>query len=161
MMREILGVAQEGTGVQRRWFHDDYFDLFTWQTDQGEITSFQLCYGLDSSERALEWRKDHGWFQDGKTTVEPVPRKILSTVLATPSLSGADPAEPIESRFEFAARDLPDTIRTGVGCGFGSLPSRMPLPPAAPKSGGRHGKKTSSRVRASRGGSSPRGLVRP
>ena len=114
MMREILGVAQDGTEVQRRWFHDDYFDLFVWQTDKSEITSFQLCYGLDSSERALEWRKDHGWFQDGKTTVEPVPRKILSTVLATPSLSGADPAEPIESRFEFAARDLPDAIRTGV-----------------------------------------------
>jgi len=114
MMREILGVAQDGTQILRRWFHDDYFDLFTWQTDQGEITAFQLCYGLDSSERALEWRKDHGWFQDGKTTAEPVPRKILSTVLSPPRLAGADPAEPIESRFEFAARDLPDAIRAGV-----------------------------------------------
>ena len=114
MMREILGVAQDGTEVQRRWFHDDYFDLFVWQTDKAEITSFQLCYGLDSSERALEWRKDHGWFQDGKTTVEPVPRKILGTVLAPARLAGADQADPIASRFEFAARDLPDAIRTGV-----------------------------------------------
>jgi hypothetical protein len=114
MMREILGVAQEGSGVQRRWFHDDYFDLFVWQNVQGETTSFQLCYGLDSSERALEWSKDHGWFQDGKTTVEPVPRKILRTVFGRPRLAGADPAEPIESRFEFAARDLPDAIRTAV-----------------------------------------------
>jgi hypothetical protein len=114
MMREILGVAQDESGIQRRWFHDDYFDLFVWQTDQGETTSFQLCYGVDSSERALVWRKDHGWFQDGKTTVDPVPRKILGTVLAPARLAGADQTEPIASRFEFAARALPDAIRTSV-----------------------------------------------
>lgn len=114
MMREILGVAQDGSEVQRRWFHDDYFDLFVWQNDRGDTTSFQLCFGVDSSERALEWRKDRGWFQDGKTTVEPVPRKILSTVLAPASLAGADPADPMASRFEFAARALPDPIRTAV-----------------------------------------------
>jgi len=114
MMREILGVAQDEPGVQRRWFHDDYFDLFVWQTDQGETTSFQLCYGVDSNERALVWRKDHGWFQDGKTTVEPVPRKILGTVLAPARLVGADSSDPIASRFEYAARALPDAIRTAV-----------------------------------------------
>jgi hypothetical protein len=114
MMREILGVAQDEPEVQRRWFHDDYFDLFVWQTDQGETTAFQLCYGVDSNERALVWRKDHGWFQDGKTTVEPVPRKILSTVIGPARLAGADPEDSVESRFEFAARALPDTIRTAI-----------------------------------------------
>ena len=114
MMREILGVAQDESEVQRRWFHDDYFDLFVWQTDQGETTSFQLCYGVDSNERALVWRKDHGWFQDGKTTVDPVPQKILGTVLAPARLAGADPADPIASRFEYAARGLPDAIRVAV-----------------------------------------------
>lgn len=114
MMREILGVAQDGSEVQRRWFHDDYFDLFVWQTDQGETTSFQLCYGVDSNERALVWSKDYGWFQDGKTTVEPVPRKILGTVLAPARLAGDDSTDPIASRFEFAARELPVAIRTAV-----------------------------------------------
>lgn len=114
MMREILGVAQDGTEVQRRWFHDDYFDLFVWQTGQGEIISFQLCYGVDSNERALVWSKVHGWFQDGKTTVEPVPRKILGTVLAPAPLAGADAANPMASRFEFAARALPDAVRSAV-----------------------------------------------
>jgi hypothetical protein len=114
MMREILGVSQDETGVQRRWFHDDYFDLFVWQGDQSEITSFQLCYGVDSNERALEWRKDHGWFQDGKTTVESIPRKILSTAHAPAGLAGADAADSIASRFEFAAGALPDIIRTAV-----------------------------------------------
>jgi len=114
MMREILGVAQDRPEIQQRWFHDDYFDLFVWHTDQGETTSFQLCYGVDSSERALEWRKDHGWFQDGKTSVEPVPRKVMTTVLAPARLAGDDPTDPISSRFEFAARELPDPIRTAV-----------------------------------------------
>ncbi|MHB8668537.1 MAG: hypothetical protein ACYC7B_13580 [Burkholderiales bacterium] len=114
MMREILGVAQDGTEIQRRWFHDDYFDLFIWQSGQGEIVSFQLCYGADSNERALVWRKDHGWYQDGKTTVEPVPRKILGTVLAPAPLAGAESADPVASRFEFSARSLPDAIRSAV-----------------------------------------------
>jgi len=114
MMREILGVAQDGSGVQRRWFHDEYFDLFVWQTDQGETTSFQLCYGVDSNERALEWRKDHGWFQDGSTAIEPVPRRILSTARAPARSAGADATDSIASRFEFAAGALPDAIRTAV-----------------------------------------------
>src|SRR5690349_24364604 len=109
MMREILGVAQDGSGVQRHWFHDDYFDLFVRQTDRGEITSFQLCYGVDSSERALEWSKDHGWFQDGGA--DPVPRKTQGSVLARERLAGADPTDPIAPRFELAARTLPDAIR--------------------------------------------------
>ena len=114
MMREIQGVAQDGSEVQRHWFHDDYFDLFVWQTDQGEIISFQLCYGVDSNEQALVWRKDRGWFQDGKTTVEPVPRKILGTVLAPARLAGADAEDPIASRFEFAARSLPSCSAMSV-----------------------------------------------
>jgi len=114
MMREIHGVTQDGSEVQRRWFHDDYFDLFVWQSDQGEITSFQLCYGADSNERALVWHKHHGWFQDGNKAVEPVPREILSTAHAPAGLAGADAADSIASRFEFAAGTLPDTIRTAV-----------------------------------------------
>lgn len=114
MMREILGVAQDGSGVQRRWFHDDYFDLFVWHTDQGETTSFQLCYGVDSDEQALAWRKDHGWFQDGNAAVDPVPRKTVSTAHAPAGLPGADATDSIASRFESAAGALPDAIRTAV-----------------------------------------------
>ena len=51
MFREILGVADDPP-ARRRWFHDDYFDLFVWQT-KGEITLFQLCYGIGTNERAI------------------------------------------------------------------------------------------------------------
>jgi|SRR5690606_21255190 hypothetical protein len=89
MMREILGVADDPP-ARRRWFHDDYFDLFVWQSS-GEITLFQLCYGLDASECALVWDKKRGLFHDG-----PV--------------SGAD----FVSRFEDVAAGLPEDIRRVV-----------------------------------------------
>jgi hypothetical protein len=90
MMREILGVTNE-PDAHRRWFHDDYFDLFVWQTGGGEVVQFQLCYGIDSSERALVWHKRGGFFLDGIETGKP--------------------AEPLVARFDDAARALPEDIR--------------------------------------------------
>ena len=51
MLHEIVGLADEPP-ARRRWFHDDYFDLFVWQTLSGDLTRFQLCYGIASNERA-------------------------------------------------------------------------------------------------------------
>src|SRR2546426_351133 len=63
MLKEILGVADDPP-ARRRWFHDDYFDLFVWQAG-GEVTLIQVCYGADATERALVWDKQRGFFQDG------------------------------------------------------------------------------------------------
>jgi hypothetical protein len=94
MMREILGVKDE-PGAHRRWFHDDYFDLFVWQTGGGELVQFQLCYGIDSSELALVWHKGGGFFLDG--------------------IEGAGPkVEPLVERFDAAAGALPEDIRIAM-----------------------------------------------
>jgi hypothetical protein len=95
MMHEILGVADEAN-VHRRWFHDDYFDLFVWQTDGGEMVQFQLCYGIDPSEQALVWHKHDGFFLDG-----------------TKSASSGK-GEPLTARFVVAANALPEEIRTAM-----------------------------------------------
>ena len=89
MLKEIKGVADDPP-AQRRWFHDDYFDLFVWQAN-GELTLFQLCYGPDSSDRALVWDRERGFFHDGP--------------------SGS--RDWIE-RFDGAAGDLPSEIREEV-----------------------------------------------
>ncbi len=89
MMREILGVADDPP-ARRRWFHDEYFDLFVWEKG-GEVTLFQLCYGPDSRERALVWDKARGLFHDGPA-------------------GGVD----FVARFEDAAAELPDNIRREV-----------------------------------------------
>jgi hypothetical protein len=86
MLKEILGVADDPP-AKRRWFHDDFFDLFVWQSG-GEVTLFQLCYGADATERALVWDKTRGFFHDGPQG-----------------------APDVISRFEDAAAALPEDIR--------------------------------------------------
>ncbi len=55
-MKETQGAPDE-PHTRRRWFHDEYFDLFVWQTVSGELVSFQLCYGVNASEQALVWNR--------------------------------------------------------------------------------------------------------
>jgi len=62
MLREIRGVDQRNPRRVKRWFQDDYFDLFLWQGQAGEILEFQLCYRRDTrNERVLEWRRGRGF----------------------------------------------------------------------------------------------------
>src|SRR5258708_38860675 len=86
MLKEILGVADDPP-ARRRWFHDDYFDLFVWQAG-GEAPLIQVCYGADATERALVWDKTRGFFQDRPRAPEEV-----------------------FSRFEDAAATLPEEVR--------------------------------------------------
>src|SRR5215510_1467027 len=103
MMHEILGVTDE-PGIHRRWFHDDYCDLFVWQAGGGELVQFQLCYGIDSSEQALVWHKRSGFFLDGAEPGKPGKGQVL----------GAKPSskrDPLVARFDAAAHTLPEDIR--------------------------------------------------
>ncbi len=95
MLREIEGVADEPR-TRRRWFHDDYFDLFVWQTEDGDITLFQLCYGTAPDEKALVWHRAGGFFHDG---AEPDSR--------------AEDGD-VAGRFEAAAQSVPQNIRQAV-----------------------------------------------
>jgi hypothetical protein len=95
MLREIEGIADEPR-TRRRWFHNEFFDLFVWQTDQGDITLFQLCYGVGANERALVWHRTGGFFHDGGGPAQPAE------------------AEKILARFEVAAQPLPQNVREAV-----------------------------------------------
>lgn len=105
MMHEILGLTDE-PGVHRRWFHDDYFDLFVWQVEGGELVQFQLCYGIDSSERALVWDKRGGFFLDG---VEPG-KSGKGEVLGAKA-PRSPKVDPVVERFDAASHSLPEDIR--------------------------------------------------
>ena len=125
MMREILGVAQGEPESHRRWFHDEYFDLFVWQEKTSEISSFQLCYGIDSSEQALEWRKSGGFFHDGVKPPAPDTGKTESR--RTPASTRATDA--MTSRFVFAARALPEDIRAAVTAKIREYADKVPAIP--------------------------------
>ncbi|MEO7726704.1 MAG: hypothetical protein ABIS45_05580 [Burkholderiales bacterium] len=125
MMREILGVAQAESDSHRRWFHDEYFDLFVWQDDASAITSFQLCYGIDSSEQALEWRLAGGFFHDGMKPGAPDTGKTEAR--RTPNAARATDA--MTSRFVFAARALPEDIRAAVTSKIREYAEKAPAVP--------------------------------
>src|SRR5213593_1631949 len=101
MLKEILGVADDPP-ARRRWFHDDYFDLFVWQAG-GEVTLIQVCYGADATERALVWDKERGFFQDGP----PAPQEVLSRLETTAAtLPDKLRREERQKTHEFAGRRL-------------------------------------------------------
>ena len=55
MLSEILYVKQERKEDKRRWFTDEYWDLFVWNRKDGSYSGFQLCYGKTDQQRALTW----------------------------------------------------------------------------------------------------------
>ncbi len=61
MLREILAVRQDKPGLRRRWFQDEFFDLYTWQKRDGALVNFQLCYDVRGRERALSWSHAQGF----------------------------------------------------------------------------------------------------
>ncbi len=107
MLKEILGVLQDDPSSQRRWFHDDYFDLFVRETG-GELSAFELCYGIGSSERALAWIRGRGFFHDGGI---PNSEDFIGARLAPGDALGADP---IIARFERAAVGVPEALRLAL-----------------------------------------------
>jgi hypothetical protein len=110
-LREISGVRQDEPQTMRRWFHSDYFDLFVWQAPEGEVLSFQLCYGIDTSERALVWRRELGFFHDGVDLGEPRSGRGG----ANPSeADGPFPATAVAARFAREAEGVPNEIRNFI-----------------------------------------------
>jgi hypothetical protein len=65
MLREVLIVEQNEPSLKRRWFENDYFDLFIWQDSVGAFVRFQLCYDVEMNERALVWSQPEGFYHDG------------------------------------------------------------------------------------------------
>ncbi|MCC6610846.1 MAG: hypothetical protein IT515_14385 [Burkholderiales bacterium] len=110
-LREIPGVRQDEPSTSRRWFHSDYFDLFVWQTAGGEVLSFQLCYGIDTSEKALVWKKEVGFFHDGVDPGEVKPGRAPATLLEA---DGPFPATAVAARFAREAEGVPNDIRSFV-----------------------------------------------
>jgi hypothetical protein len=125
MLREIANVRQDDPTKRRRWFHDDYFDLFTWQTGTGELLTFQLCYDIDRNERALVWHHEHGFFHDGVDT-----RGIQSPIFVPDGEFAGDTVIP---RFERQAAQIPAEVAGFVLARIREYYSRPPAgrPPRA------------------------------
>lgn len=80
MLTEICLTQNDNLGTNKRWFQDDYFDLFTWEDNTGRITSFQLCYDRLGFERVISWDCEKGFGHHSVDDGESSPHKNMSPV---------------------------------------------------------------------------------
>ena len=60
MLKEIKHISQIPNERKRRWFTDDFFDLFVFY-ENDEIVEFQLSYNKKDNEKVIIWSKIEGF----------------------------------------------------------------------------------------------------
>lgn len=86
MLYEIKDVRQQPEELRKRWFTDEYYDLFVWYGEDGEISSFQLSYDKGRNERALTWTRKGGFRHTGVDSGEDSPIDSMSPILVADGL---------------------------------------------------------------------------
>ena len=107
-LREVTIVEQRDPALRRRWFENDYFDLFTWEDSTGALTKFQLCYDVELNERALVWERSVGTYHDG---VDHGDGAMVTPILVT---DGKFDSGTVVPRFERDSASLPSELRDFV-----------------------------------------------
>ncbi|HNR89791.1 MAG TPA: hypothetical protein PKM65_15755 [Spirochaetota bacterium] len=107
MLYELKNIAQKETGVFRRWFEDNYFELIVWYYHDRSVKGFQLCYDRFRDEHAITWfdGKDveHNRVDDERKQGSYAPTAILVA-------DGVFPAAAVISRFREASAQIDPEI---------------------------------------------------
>jgi hypothetical protein len=111
MLREILGVRQDRPGLRRRWFQDDFFDLYTWHSRAGALTGFQLCYDRRGRERALSWHRTRGFSHHKVDAAEDYAGQPRTPLLVA---DGRFPHRSVRARFSREAATLDAATRAFI-----------------------------------------------
>ena len=108
MLHEVTNPRQN-ENERRRVFSDEYFDLYIWLDDDDSVSGFQLCYGKNSGERALTWKRSSGYthlkVDDGEDTDGGYKRKPM---LITDGLFDCNA---VSAKFKKASAGLPREYR--------------------------------------------------
>lgn len=111
MLREIGNVQQQDPHKRRRWFCDDYFDLFVWEEPGGHIVGFQLCYDKSVRERVLKWDENAGYAHHRIDNGEPLPGMNMSPIMVA---DGMLPLPTVMDKFEASAVTLDPQVRNFI-----------------------------------------------
>jgi hypothetical protein len=103
MLYEVKATKQREDEDFRRWFTDDFFDLFVWFSKKGKITAFQLSYDKNINERAITWRRKGGFMHTKVDDGEHLPSSMMTPVLVS---DGVFDNKTIAERFKEAAAEL-------------------------------------------------------
>jgi len=108
MLREIGSTRQDSQRGARRWFQDDYFDLYVWQDTAGRPIAFQLCYERNRAEGAISWSRDEGYTHARVDAGEQAQKHGMTPILRA---NGALPYFRVYSRFFAASTGWEPTLR--------------------------------------------------
>ena len=132
MLREIGAARADGSRGLRRWFQDDYFDLYLWHDASGEPIGFQLCYDRNRKEGAITWDRVAGFGHDRVDNGEHIARHPMTPILRS---DGVPPYFRIYDRFLAASAECPQTSATSLSIGCAHI---------APHSSARRASRTAS-----------------
>ena len=110
-LHEVLIVEQTDPALQRRWFENDYFDLFTWQDSTGVVVKFELYYDVERDERALVWSRGVGTYHDGVDHGDSLGGYPQAPILVS---GGKFDSGSVVPRFERDSASLPPELRDVV-----------------------------------------------
>ncbi len=96
---------------RRRWFTDDYFDLYIWYEADGTIHGFQLCYGKPAGERALTWTCEGGCWHAGIDSGESAPFSNPAPILV---VNSDFPAQKVLREFLARGATVEDELRAVI-----------------------------------------------
>jgi hypothetical protein len=111
MLSEVTNLTQHDAGAHRRWFHDEFFDLYVWENYAGEVQGFQLCYAKADQQRALRWSQERGYNHEGVDSPEDKPGRAMSAIFIADGLFDPDG---IGAKFEHESEPLPPRVRNFV-----------------------------------------------
>jgi len=110
-LHEIGSVRQDTARGLRRWFQNDYFDLYVWQDEGGTAIAFQLCYDRAAGEGAISWSAAAG-FAHARVDTGDMPYRHRGTPLLR--AAGPPPYFRIYNRFLEAAEGFDPRLRALV-----------------------------------------------
>ena len=109
MLREIGSGRPDGSRGLRRWFQDDYFDLYLWHDPSGVPIGLQLCYDRNRKQGAITWDSLSGFGHDRVDDGQPNPFSRMSPILL--ATDSPPPYFRVYERFLAASADCPQAVR--------------------------------------------------
>jgi hypothetical protein len=115
MLSEVTNLTQHDAGTHRRWFHDEFFDLYVWENfageGEGKMQGFQLCYAKADQQRALRWSRERGYNHEGVDSPEDKPGRAMSAIFVA---DGVFDPDHIAEKFAIESASLPPGVRDFV-----------------------------------------------
>jgi len=112
MLQEYNHPGTSDGDLLKRWFSDEFFDLFVWYDKNNVIVSFQLCYNKPRDEHSLTWKTPSSYYHQRVDDGENRPGKNKSTPILLPD--GAVDSRALSTRFKQESEQIDKEVTSFV-----------------------------------------------